>query len=142
MIVEIRGELEDRKFRRWTPVSDFSVSLNTIPHIIAEVCSDEVGRKDRRRMLVQGASVVRLVNCIRDTKEFILLAIYFLKTEAVCYFLYEGKYTKVSELSSLLGKFGFTSSKDRFITSESNSPYTKRKDGSNSPALCTILQIC
>jgi len=125
MIVEIRGEHEDRKFRRWTPVSDFSVSLNSIPHIIAEVCSDKVGRKDRRRMLVQGASVVRLVNDIRDTKEFILLAIYFLKTEAECYFLYEEKNTK-----------------DRFITSESNSPYTKRKGGSNSPALCTILQIC
>lgn len=62
---------------RYTPKSDFFASVSDIPQIIVEV--DSKGSDDRSRMLAQGASVVRLVNTITQSQDFVLLALYFAK---------------------------------------------------------------
>lgn len=60
---------------RYTPESDFFISAADIPRIIVEVHSKNVD--DRTRLLAQGASLVRLVNTVKQTRTFVLLAVYF-----------------------------------------------------------------
>lgn len=60
----------------YTPKSDFFLSLHNIPRVIAEVRS--IGPDDDcARMLLQGASLVRLVNELSEKRSFVLMAFYF-----------------------------------------------------------------
>lgn len=72
--------------RQYEPTSDFWLALHSVPVIVAEVDSNSDGR-DRIRMLVQGASLVRLVNKLlselKQTQDFVLMAVYFRKDGAI-----------------------------------------------------------
>jgi len=93
--VIVKTDGEEPTYRRWTPLSDFSISYNGIPRLVVEVCSDRHGIKDHHRMFVQGAGVVRLINYMLQGKTFILPCIYIHATAAQCYFLYEKDDKKV-----------------------------------------------
>lgn len=58
-----------------TPESDFFISAMGIPRILVEVSSEDADKQSR--MLAQGASLVRLVNTVKESRTFILLAVYF-----------------------------------------------------------------
>lgn len=78
LLVKVNNE---KDLKRWTPASDFTVLLNGFPRLVVEVCSNP-NRADniQARLLVYGASVVRLANHILKTKgkrkSFVLVAIY------------------------------------------------------------------
>ncbi len=99
--VIVKSGGEEPTYRRWTPLGDFSVSYYGIPRLVVEVCSDRYEIKDRHRMFVQGASVVRLVNHMLEGKTFILPSIYIHATVAHCCFLYEKDDKKVSDRSAI-----------------------------------------
>ncbi|KZT11955.1 kinase-like protein [Laetiporus sulphureus 93-53] len=85
---------DDNMHYSYTPRSDFSVWTHNLPRLIVEVCSDTTHHNDRTRMLLQGASAVRLANRTLTDKErkFVLMAIYFTEGGfAERYFLYQVK---------------------------------------------------
>jgi hypothetical protein len=61
---------------QYEPKSDFFLSLHDIPRVIVEVKSNG-SEDDRARMLIQGASLVRLINGLTKKRDFVLMAFYF-----------------------------------------------------------------
>lgn len=62
----------------YTPRSDFFITINRLPHLLLEVCSDQSMGRDRRRMLLQASCLVRLGNALLADKlpTFFVKAIY------------------------------------------------------------------
>lgn len=82
-----------REMRRYEPHSDFHFDLDGLPYVILEVCSDKLRERDKTRMLVQAACLVRLGNSFSleaDACPFVVMAIYVgADLQATRYFLYQ-----------------------------------------------------
>jgi hypothetical protein len=80
-------ESEQEKFR-YTPRSDFHVSVNGLMHLLVEVQSDK-HQYDRYRMLLQAACVARLGRMLYDNP-FIVVALYIENSGRVTrYFVFQ-----------------------------------------------------
>ena len=81
-------ESESKKYR-YTPRSDFHVSVDGLVHLMVEVQSDR-DEKDRYRMLLQGACAARLGRKIYE-RPFIVMALYIKNNGSVIrYLLFQG----------------------------------------------------
>lgn len=90
---------EIQEAERYAPQSDFSICVHEFPRLVVEVCSDPAGSKDHWRMLVYGASIVRLANHILEegeAQDFVLVAIYMNDTRAEFHLYQEHGTSKVS----------------------------------------------
>ncbi|KAH9043912.1 hypothetical protein EDB85DRAFT_1885418 [Lactarius pseudohatsudake] len=76
LVVEVEG---DELQYKYTPQSDFSMSIGGFPHLVAKVVSDRGSGKDKNRMLLQASWLVRLGNflCKGEPPKFAIKAIYF-----------------------------------------------------------------
>lgn len=84
----VNVESENKKYR-YTPRSDFHVSIDGLIHLMVEVQSDK-DEKDRYRMLLQGACAARLGRNIYD-RPFIVMALYIKSDGSVMrYLLFQG----------------------------------------------------
>jgi hypothetical protein len=63
---------------QYTPRSDFSLSIDGFPHVILEISSDKIKKRDHNRMLLQASCLVRLGNMLIADKSstFFIKAIY------------------------------------------------------------------
>lgn len=85
--MDIRGDK-----RQYTPRSDALLSINSLPHLLLEVVSDEDHEWDRFRMLLQAACLARLRRALRQESAdpFIVSAIYIdSNLRAAWYLLYQ-----------------------------------------------------
>lgn len=101
MVVYVDGTDEPRRYK---PRLDFSICVYQYPRLVVEVCSDPYDYEDCWRMLVYGASIVRLANRILKgegkPQNFALVAIYMLHSQADLYLLYKkDELSKVSHYS-------------------------------------------
>jgi hypothetical protein len=77
------------EYHKYTPHSDFHLSIRGLPHIIVEALSHD-HEKDRYRMLIQASCVVRYVNSISNSaSSFVMMAIYITKTAFDRYLVYQ-----------------------------------------------------
>ncbi|KAH9040631.1 hypothetical protein EDB85DRAFT_1886744 [Lactarius pseudohatsudake] len=76
LVVEVEG---DELQYKYTPQSDFFMSIGGFPHLVAKVVSDRGSRKDKNCMLLQASCLVHLGNflCKGEPPEFTIKAIYF-----------------------------------------------------------------
>lgn len=76
----------ENKSYHYSPKSDFFLAQHCIPRVIVEVKSQGTD-DDRARMLLQGASLVRLVNSLTKTRKFVLMAVYFDRNDVFDHYL-------------------------------------------------------
>lgn len=90
MLVNVVGT---EKPERYAPQPGFSICVHEFPRLVMELCSDPLGHTDRYRMLVYGASLVRLANHILKeegkAQDFVLVAIYMYDTHVELHLLYQ-----------------------------------------------------
>ena len=71
---------EEDKCYSYQPRSDFLFSLDRCPRIHIEVCSDPIHERDRYRLLLQAALLVRSMNTSETQDgQFVSIAIYITK---------------------------------------------------------------
>ncbi|KAI9435864.1 hypothetical protein H4582DRAFT_2059329 [Lactarius indigo] len=69
----------DQTLCQYTPRSDFFMSIGGFPHVLLEICSDKVKKRDRRRMLLQASCLVRLGNKLITDKSPFESSTFFVK---------------------------------------------------------------
>ena len=137
----------DNDGRQYNPKSDFFLALYYVPVIIAEVDSGDMG-VDEARMLVQGASLVRLVNKIHRELEsesdhswdFVLTALYLQSNGSIIvYRLFQDGVDANDNVRTrfLVQHLNLTTPNSRYITQSIQSP-TPPEDALPSSTRCTI----
>ena len=63
---------------KYTPRSDMFMSIKDFPHLLIEISSDKTNKRDKSRMLLQAACLVRLGNRLitDNSSTFFVKAIY------------------------------------------------------------------
>ena len=96
LLVNCSAEPAHEQLRNYTPRSDFLIATSTLPRLLVEVNSTATKEwpPDLIRMLLSGASVVRLSNefleQFRTKKQFVLVAMFIHPTgEVTRYLLYQ-----------------------------------------------------
>ncbi|KAI9446715.1 hypothetical protein H4582DRAFT_2052659 [Lactarius indigo] len=69
----------DQTLCQYTPHSDFFMSIGGFLHVLLEICSDKVKKRDQHRMLLQASCLVRLGNKLITDKSPFESSTFFVK---------------------------------------------------------------